>query len=92
MKSHIGERRTTKKGLTAELKKWKSRERVQVEILETGECIWMPYMDFRKRRFEANTFMYPVYQVPLRHAVPITAIIIISIIAVIGGLLYWLTA
>ena len=58
-RSHVGEQSRTKQGLIVEIVRWVSREKVQVEILETGERQWMTYMQFRKGLIKANFFKYP---------------------------------
>ena len=90
MKSHIGERKISKQGLTLEIKKWLNRENVQVEILETHERQYVSYRDFRKGLVYGNFLEYPPNgDVPLRHAIVFFIGIITLILAAAGGFLYW---
>ena len=91
MKSHIGETKRSKQGLTLVLKKWQSRERVQVEILETHERQYVTYRDFRKGLVYGNFLEYPPNgDVPLRYAIVFFIGIMSLILAAAGGVLYWL--
>lgn len=91
MKSHIGERSRSRQGLTLEIKKWLCREKVEVQIIETGERRWVTYRDFRRGMVYGNFLEYPPNgDVPLRHAVVLAIGITTLILAVTGGLIYWI--
>lgn len=92
MKSHIGEQKRSKQGLTLVLKKWISREKVQVEILETHERQWVSYKDFRKGKVIADFINYPFHNDCTFTEAKIFTIAIISlIIAAVTGLIYFKT-
>lgn len=61
MNKHIGETEITKEGLTARIVRWHSRERVQIELLETHERKWVSYIDFKKGRIKADFVKFPAH-------------------------------
>lgn len=85
----IGQKKTSRQGLTLQIKRYVNRENVEVEILETGERQWVSYLDFRKGRVAADFASFPYnHDAPLAVAKFYILMMLGLAAALIGGAIY----
>lgn len=87
---HIGDIYVTKQGFTLVVKKWVNRERIQVEVVETGEKIQTDYWSLKRGAVTPNLFKYPPKgECSIKQALFLTIGISSLILALIGGIIYF---
>ena len=88
---HIGDTYVSKQGFTLCVRKWVNRERIQVEVAETGEKIWTDYWSLRRGDVTPNLYKYPPKgECHIKTAIFFTIGISSLILAAVGGLIYWI--
>lgn len=87
---HIGDIYVTKQGFTLRVFKWECRERVWVEVIETGEKICSDYWSLKRGDVTPNLYKYPPKgECSIKAAMFFTIGITSLILALIGGLIYF---
>lgn len=87
---HIGDIYISKQGFTLRIIKWESRERIKIEVDETGEKIWTDYWSLKRGNVLPNLYKYPPKgECSIKQAVFLTIGIVVLLIALIGGLIYF---
>ena len=87
---HIGDIYVNKGGFAMRIRKWDSRERIQIEVVETGEKIWTDYWSLRRGDVTPNLYKYPPKgECSIKQAIFLTIGISSLILAAVGGLIYY---
>lgn len=87
---HIGDIYISKQGFTLRIIKWECRERIRVEVAETGEKIWTDYWSLRRGDVTPNLCEYPPKgECSINQAIFLTIGIVSLIVTLIAGLIYF---
>lgn len=87
---HIGDIYVSKDGFTLKVVEWECRERIRVEVVETGEKIWTDYWSLKRGDVTPNLYKYPPKgECSIKQALFLTIGIVTLILALIGGLIYF---
>lgn len=79
----------SREGLTLQIIRYLSREKVLVEIKETGEQQWVSYLEFRKGRVYADFLHYPYgHDCSFNTAIIYTVSFLILLLALLGAATY----
>lgn len=88
---HIGDIYISKQGFTLRVIKWESRDKIKIEVLETGEEIWTDYWRLKRGVVMPNLYEYPPKgECTVNQAIFLSIGILSLFIAAIGGLIYWI--
>lgn len=81
---HIGKIYVTPAGFTLRVVKWKDRDDIVVEVVETGEEIWTDYWSLEHGDVTPNLYKYPPKgECTIKQTITLT----IGIVALIAGAL-----